>query len=197
MKIYMDWEFLEDGITVQPISVGMIREDGKELYYEFLNAPSIDILKREWLKENVVPHLSAGWTKAMLTGMSDEVVKSRLAIRNKVYDFLLDAWKLDKLNGFELWGWYSAYDHLCLAQLFGKMIDLPDWCPMYTNDVRQEFHRLGDPSYPRQTEGLHNALADAKFLMKRHQWLMNYENDLNSKLSGFQIGNGNIQNNSF
>lgn len=175
MKIWHDWEFLEDGITVQPISVGMVREDGAELYYEFINAPLTDVLQRAWLKENVVPHLSAGWQSAMLIQESNAVVKSKLAIRNKVYDFLLEAWKADRENGIELWGWYSAYDHLCLAQLFGRMIDLPDWCPMWTNDVRQEFHRLGNPSYPRQTEGLHNALADAKFLKTKHEWLMNLE----------------------
>lgn len=186
MRVYMDWEFVEDGVTIQPISVGMVREDGKELYYEFINAPISDILRHEWLKENVLPHLSVGWNKAMLTGEADTVVKSKLSIRNKVYDFLLDAYKADRANPLELWGWYSAYDHLCLAQLFGKMIDLPGWCPMWTSDVRQEFHRLGNPSYPRQTEGLHNALADAKFLMTKHQWLMDFENNLNFQIDNVQ-----------
>jgi hypothetical protein len=174
MRIYHDWEFLEDGSTIKPISVGMIREDGKELYYEFANAPWTDIMKHEWLKENVVPHLKGG-TAHMVNGVGNNIVKSRLAIMSKVYDFLLDAHKSDKTRPVEFWGWYSSYDHVCLAQLFGRMIDLPDFVPMWTNDLRQEFYRLGDPDYPRQEQGLHNALEDAKFLKAKHEWLLKLE----------------------
>src|SRR6185437_634123 len=30
----------------------------------------------------------------------------------------------------QLWAWYAAYEHVALAQLFGRMIDLPDGIPM-------------------------------------------------------------------
>ncbi len=175
MRIYHDWEFLEDGVTIKPISVGMVREDGKELYLEFLDAPSSDILRHEWLKANVVSQLSPGWQTAMIIQEANAVVKGRLAIQSKVYNFLYDAYKADYKNGIQLWGWYSSYDHVCLAQLFGKMVNLPDFVPMWTNDLRQEFHRLGNPTYPRQTTGLHNALADAKHLASKHEWLLQYE----------------------
>lgn len=35
------------------------------------------------------------------------------------------------------YGYYSAYDHVALCWLFGKMIDLPKSFPMYTRDLRQ------------------------------------------------------------
>ncbi len=44
------------------------------------------------------------------------------------------------------------------------MIDLPKGVPMWTNDLRQEVHRLGNPELPEQPSGLHNALEDARHL---------------------------------
>jgi hypothetical protein len=41
------------------------------------------------------------------------------------------------------------------------MIGLPKGVPMWTNDLRQEAERLGNPDLPEQAEGEHNALADA------------------------------------
>ncbi len=40
-------------------------------------------------------------------------------------------------NKIELYGYYSAYDHVVLSTLFGKMIDLPKGFPMYTKDLKQ------------------------------------------------------------
>ncbi len=197
MRIYHDWEFLEDGETIKPISVGMVREDGKELYYEFLNAPVSDIMRHEWLKANVVTQLSPSWQSAMIIQEANAVVKGKLSIQSKVYEFLYEAYKADYKNGIQLWGWYSAYDHVCLAQLFGKMMNLPDFVPMWTNDLRQEFNRLGNPHYPRQATGLHNALEDAKHLATKHAWLLEYEATRIAKRAGIQFGNGNTQNNIF
>jgi hypothetical protein len=191
----MDWEFLEDGETIKPISVGMVREDGAELYYEFLNAPWSDILKHPWLKANVVPHLSSGFNTAIVTVEGNDIVKSKLSILTKVHDFLEESFTLD--GSLELWGWYSSYDHVCLSQLFGKMINLPEFCPMYTNDLKQEFHRLGGPAGPGQVGAVHNALEDAKHIKLKHEWLMRYERSLSARLSGFQVGNGNTQYNRY
>jgi hypothetical protein len=35
------------------------------------------------------------------------------------------------------YGYYSAYDHVALCWIFGKMIDLPSGFPMYTRDLKQ------------------------------------------------------------
>lgn len=37
----------------------------------------------------------------------------------------------------QFYGYYSAYDHVALCWLFGKMIDLPKGFPMYTIDLKQ------------------------------------------------------------
>ena len=195
MRVYHDWEFLDDGKTIRPISVGMVAENGAELYYEFADAPWAEVYQHTWLKENVVPHLTCTTDGSLVAGFGTQTFKSRLSIRMRVYDFLQELEAID--GNLELWGWYSAYDHVCLAQLFGRMIDLPDFVPMWTNDLRQEFHRLANPGYPRQTEGLHNALSDAKHLKGKHEWLLNFEKRLPVIARGIQFGNGNTQNNSF
>ncbi|WP_051959894.1 3'-5' exoribonuclease [Sphingobacterium sp. ML3W] len=40
-------------------------------------------------------------------------------------------------NKIELYGYYSAYDHVVFCWLFGKMIDLPEGFPMFTIDLKQ------------------------------------------------------------
>ncbi len=200
MKVWHDWEFLEIENSVFPISVGMVREDGAVLYYEFIDAPWGKILAHDWLKANVIPALSADHNKAIVTGTGNSTVKSTLSIRMKIYDFLHKADQLDPGN-LELWGWYSAYDHVCLGQLFGAMVNLPDFVPMWTNDIRQEVHRLGNPRIPdmrRPDEVVHNALDDARAERRMHQWLIDFEY-VSSKLvriqnsRGTQFGNGNSQ----
>lgn len=41
-------------------------------------------------------------------------------------------------KNIQFYGYYSAYDHVALCWLFGKMIDLPTGFPMYTIDLKQE-----------------------------------------------------------
>jgi hypothetical protein len=167
VKIYMDWEFLEDGKTIEPISVGIVAEDGMEYYAAFRDMPAKRIAKHDWLMANVWPGLPrlhgdarmhAGRQNPLALDWQHPDLKPRKQIRDEVRKNILDT------PDAELWGWYSAYDHVCLAQLFGRMIDLPDGIPMWTNDLKQEHLRLGEPLLPEQDGGLHNALADARHI---------------------------------
>jgi len=95
----------------------------------------------------------------------------------------------------ELYGYYSAYDHVVLCWLFGKMIDLPKGFPMYTFDLQQESDRKFNlykeryyeticfgksfihditetPGYPKSSN-VHNALDDAKWTKQFHYFLEN------------------------
>jgi hypothetical protein len=51
------------------------------------------------------------------------------------------------------------------------MVNLPEGVPMYTHDLKQECDRLGNPSMPEQTEGQHNALADARHVKVMAEFL--------------------------
>lgn len=185
MRVYFDTEFLEDGKTIDLISIGMVAEDGRELYAvseEITSDPLHErICRHPWLMENVVPHLplgkgSSGTEKGhgrLAAGrgffnldLSSNVVMPRRMIRNSVRDFILAT------PDVELWAWYGAYDLVALAQLFGRLIDLPDGIPMWVNDLRQEVHRLGNPDMPEQSDARHDALADARHVRVMHEHLL-------------------------
>lgn len=164
MRVYHDWEFLEDGTTIDPISVGLAAEDGRSYYAAFNDMPLDRIMQHGWLRENVVPHLPViqMGDSAVLKGYHADV-KPRSQIAAEVQRFLLDTPNL------ELWGWYSAHDHVALAQLWGPMVSLPEGIPMWTNDLRQTAHELGvqEDRLPKQLSShAHNALNDAKHMLE-------------------------------
>jgi len=175
MRIFYDTEFLEDGKTIDLISIGMVRDDGTEYYAVAADAPWGRIREHEWLCENVVPHLPLGRVGSFppdqkiikaSPGSPDlywfdidrqsSLVRPCRLIANEVRDFILAS------PDPQLWAWYGAYDHVVLCRLWGRMIDLPKGVPMWTNDLKQEAERLGNPQVPEQASGEHNALADAR-----------------------------------
>lgn len=89
--------------------------------------------------------------------VTDPAAMTRAEIANGLHAFI--GGSIDP----ELWAWYGAYDHVAYAQLFGKMIHLPKGMPMHTHDLKTLQMLAGNVVMPRQPEGLHNALADAKF----------------------------------
>ena len=169
MRYFYDCEFIEDGRTIDLISIGIVAEDGREYYAVNEKAPWRRIKRHEWLMANVVPSLPHGHgdrrmhiPKRWIVDFADARVKPKWKIATQVCDFLLSG--DDKP---ELWAWYAAYDHVCLAQLWGRMIDLPEGIPMYTRDLKQECDRQGDPALPEQVDGVHNALDDARHNLVR------------------------------
>lgn len=170
-----DLEFLEDGRTIELISIGMVCDDGREYYAVNRDMPVRRIRKHEWLMANVVPHLPKGhgdqrihMPKRWLFHYADHRVKPHGRIANEVADFIRAAGP-----DVELWANYGAYDHVCLAQLWGRMIDLPEGVPMFTRDIQQERARLGLAwnDLPQQETGEHNALADARHNQTVRRWL--------------------------
>ncbi len=153
MKYFYDTEFLEDGTTIDLISIGIVAEDGREYYAVSEDMPVDRIRKHEWLMKNVFPHLpfSGDW-------------KPKEQIAAEVKEFLLAS------TAPELWAWYCAYDHVVLAQLFGPMIDLPEGIPMYTHDLRAFVDYLPDSSLPKQSGGAHDALEDARWVKQAHAY---------------------------
>lgn len=168
-RIFYDTEFIEDGRTIDLISIGMVREsDGAELYLINREMPFGPISRHSWLMKNVTPHLPVrmGHSDPWDMGHPDyRRVVFRERIAHEVRRFIMDT------PDPQLWAWYGAYDHVALAQLFGSMIDLPTGIPMWTNDLRQEVRRLGDPQMPEQDGGEHNALDDARHNLVRARFL--------------------------
>ena len=170
-----DLEFLEDGRTIELISIGMVCDDGREYYAVSSDMPVRRIRKHDWLMENVVPHLPHGHgdrrnhlPRRWLVDYFDPTVKARTTIAAEVAAFIQAAGP-----NVELWANYGAYDHVCLAQLWGRMIDLPEGVPMFTHDIQQEARRLGYAwdDLPKQEGAEHNALADARHNQTVRRWL--------------------------
>lgn len=78
------------------------------------------------------------------------------------------AW-LDEVqrDDLQLWAYFGAYDHVALCQLWGRMIDLPAFVPMYTNDLMQTSRAYGvdrlAERVPRPAGDEHDALGDARW----------------------------------
>lgn len=185
-----DCEFLEDGRTIDLISIGIVGDDGRTYYavsdecgYDrrawwkrwFNRRGSLEnrIRRHAWLMENVVPSLpkpSGDWNNHMprswLFDYYNHAVKPRERIAREVAEFLLAG-----ESEPELWAYYGAYDHVVLNQLWGPMVGHPEGIPMWTNDLMQEWLRLGKPEMPKQPAGLHNALEDARHNKVRYEFL--------------------------
>ncbi|MBV9847164.1 MAG: polyadenylate-specific 3'-exoribonuclease AS, partial [Kutzneria sp.] len=151
MRFFYDCEFIEDGLTIDLVSIGVVDEEGREFY-----AVSTEFDPERagpWVRENVLPKLPSP---------ADPAWRNRARIRDELMKFLCP-------NGesAELWAWFSAYDHVALAQLWGPMPALPRALPRFTRDLRQRWEDLGRPKLPRPPADAHDALADARHNLAR------------------------------
>lgn len=157
MKFWFDTEFIEDGKTIDLISIGLVAEDGRTLYLESSEC-NLDRAS-PWVRENVIPHLVGGSARA-------DRVQMQTAIRNFV----------DDGDGKpEFWAYYADYDWVALCQLFGTMMDLPNGWPMYCRDLKQLCDDLGNPTLPKQDSTEHHALADARWTRQAWEFLKQRE----------------------
>jgi 3' exoribonuclease, RNase T-like len=193
VRWYIDSEFIEDGRTIDLISFGMVSEDGARGYWINGDDAVIDrAVYHDWLRPNVVRHLPIkvrrGGDNNPDAGMSE---RKRIIgwdwdlghpeIRNVMPKRMIAQWvqaMLSRNGPPELWAWYSAYDHVVLAQLFGRMIDLPAGIPMLTCDLKQECLRVGDPKVPEHTGRVHHALDDAIHDMEIHDFLLAFTDQI-------------------
>jgi len=145
-RYFFDTEFLEDGRTIELVSIGVVSEDGREYYAvstEFDAGAAIP-----WVREHVLPQLPPP---------GDPAWKPRHVIRDELLAFLT----ADGRDP-ETWAWYGDYDHVVICQLWGTMPDLPRPMPRFTRELRQEWERIGKPELPTQEQGRHHALEDAR-----------------------------------
>jgi hypothetical protein len=150
MKYWFDTEFIDDGKTIDLISIGIVAEDGRTYYAE---SQECDLgCASEWVKQNVIPHL---------TGET----KPRQQIADEIADFI-------KPNDcIEIWAYYGAYDWVAFCQLYGRMLDIPQHIPMFFNDVKSLCVSVGSPSLPVNDGIKHNALDDAIWTKEAWEFL--------------------------
>lgn len=168
----LDFEFHEAPRILLPFSIGVVAEDGREYYAEWLEYlqyatfGGIDV--NDFVKEHVLPQLTqlpeirkmSRWygTQRMDTPVRDdgEIKADLLAFLNPV-----------KYGKPEIWGYFADYDWVLFCQTFGRMVDLPEGYPYWCRDLKQEMEARGLKRWdlPKQ-EKEHHALEDARWNMQ-------------------------------
>ena len=155
MRFFYDCEFIEDGVTIELVSIGVVDETGREYYAV---STEFDPDKAgPWVRANVLPKLPSP---------SDKAWRSRARIREDLLEFFGVSANGQKPE-IELWAWIAAYDHVALAQLWGAMPALPRQIPRFTNELRQRWEDAGRPRLPPAPHDAHDALADARHNLVR------------------------------
>lgn len=155
-RYFYDCEFIEDGRTIDLVSIGVVDEQGREFY-----AISTEFDERAavpWVRRNVLDRLPS---------LGDPAWMSRERIREGLLEFLVAPLKAEPGLEMELWAWYAAYDHVVVAQLWGRMPELPRAIPRFTKDLRQLWDDRGRPPLPEAQAQRHDALVDARHNLAR------------------------------
>ncbi|MDQ3464509.1 MAG: polyadenylate-specific 3'-exoribonuclease AS [Actinomycetota bacterium] len=152
-RYFYDTEFIEDGTTIELISIGVVDEAGREFYAVSTGFDPERAIP--WVRRNVLPKLPSP---------ADPAWRSRARIRDELIAFLTEPGE-----EIELWAWYAAYDHVALCQLWGPMTALPRAIPRFSHELRQRWEDLGRPELPQAPAGQHDALADARHNVARWQ----------------------------
>lgn len=134
MKYIIDTEFIDTPSCSALISLAVLREDGRGLYFEY-DYPKNEITP--WLAENVVPHLRG------------DAVSSFKGSAIAIDDFITGDPRP------EFWGYYSAYDWYWFCRLWGGFMEMPKGWPM----LCREFAYV-QQGVPDVAGAEHNAMND-------------------------------------
>jgi len=158
VKFFFDTEFIEYPNTIDLISIGIVCENGSELYA--VNGECDTTKADDWVRENVLLKMPEYDKDAgLLIGMSIDQIKEKI-LSYVNYNCGQDSEGRERP---EFWAYYADYDWVVFCWLFGKMINLPRGWPMYCRDLKQWCDDLGNPRLPEQGSSEHNALDDAKW----------------------------------
>lgn len=174
MRYYFDTEFIEDGKTIDPISIGIVAEDGRELYLQ--NTGCAFSRASDWVGRNVFPHLDHfDVVKMEPTFSVESPYPPNPWMHRGAWSARIEAFLGDD-PAPEFWAYYADYDWVLFCQLWGKMIDLPDHFPRFCRDLQQEIVRLRREgkrvNIPPQIGTKHNALEDARWVASTYAVLL-------------------------
>lgn len=167
-----------------------------------------ELVEKQYPKRLINVHgvISYPFTLRNLTKLIKKYGKSNKRIADEIKEFVyytgwevdppVHHYKLQQKLPINFYTYYGDYDWVVFAQLFGKMIDLPNNFPMYSKDLKQmldefvekrkdkngkivfitdngklELDKISEhPNYPKQ-ENEHNALDDALWNQKLHKFI--------------------------
>lgn len=181
MKYFLDTEFIEDGVTIDLISIGVVSEDDRKLYLQ--NSECNFKKASDWVWRNVFPHLihfrmhgerECGPGQCGTPNISPSSCWKENCPWAKPHEIriaLEEFCSVKKYGKPEFWGYYADYDWVAFCHLFGTMIELPKGFPMYCRDIKQWSDELGDIRIPKPEDEIHHALVDAEWVKYAYDYL--------------------------
>lgn len=162
VKYFLDTEFIDKGLTLDVISVGLVAEDGREYYAistEFDPSRANAMVRAEVLPA-LEPTDSGLW-------------KPLRRIRDELAVFT-------RGGAPEFWTWGGgAFDWLAILAIFGSSDNFPDGWPYGPFDLDQWLRQLeierDDPRLPTHPGRAHHALADARHNRLAYEFLACYQ----------------------
>ena len=145
MRFWFDTEFIDDGRSLELISIGLVAEDGRSYYA--ISSDFDPARCNAWVAANVLPLLAARGAPEW---------KPRAQIALEIEDFVGH-------RDLEFWAYCAAYDWVLLAQLYGPLSDRPRGWPLRARDVAELAALQPDVAAPPEPERAHHALEDARW----------------------------------
>lgn len=156
MRFWFDTEFHDDGNTIELISIAIVSEDDSEYYAESYEYDATRAT--HWIREHVLPYLA------------QTNQRSRKEICKDIQQFIDRALEHEREpSAPEFWSYCGEYDWVVLRQLYGDLLAWPKAWPLFSMDIAQWQVHLRMSELPKQTDGQHNALSDARHV--RSCWL--------------------------
>ncbi len=170
VNVFYDTEFFEDGEIIDLISIGMV------VVPDHGHIRKLYIVNEDFDTQRMLKHPNADW---LMKNVFNSIEHEKIYAEDRLVDIVItDLYGMPKSGianeivymleqfakqNIELWAYYAAYDHVALAQLWGRMLEMPsEIVPMYTNDIMTLSALKGHPALPYQVAGNHNALKDAE-----------------------------------
>jgi hypothetical protein len=169
MRYFFDTEFIESGSNepIYLISMGMVSEDGRELYLENFGCPYLRA--NSWVEENVFPSMNSRPIldrvneKYYFYNVESSILKYPEDIREAIIDFIGNDPKP------EFWAYYADYDWVVFCQLFGTMMDLPkgykrcSGCELDIKNWGNNSHYIGNSN----DEDIYCKELDGNYILER------------------------------
>lgn len=191
-RYFLDTEFLDNENETTMISIALVCDDDRELYFansEWLAYDgSINTSRADdWLRANVFPHIPPCTCPRYQTndhkyGPNDERFihqdqcrwRHPTKIRDAIAEFVKDPGDGVKP---EVWAYYASYDWFLFCKLFGRMLNMPKHFPWLVNDLKTWSTHMGFKGKFRDLlpdAGHHDALADAKWNRTAHYLVLQH-----------------------
>jgi hypothetical protein len=181
MKIFIDTEFTGLRKDTTLISLGIVYEDGSELYAEFTDYNESQL--EDFHREHIMDKLSLGDMDVNSIRFDDKMCKKYIRGDKEFVGREIDFWHQYIMKDYDnekihVWSDCLAYDWVLFCDMFGGALSLPknilyipfDICTLFLmKNIDPDISREG--FVDEEAENKHNALHDARVIKKCYEKL--------------------------